>query len=169
MRVLIIMAILASFTTNAAADDLNDKTASCLSRIEREIPFGDTITVFTVDNTVIRGTTPAFMTGSSQMYIWSITNSGTPQRVMIPIADIDKVQYQKPSRGWKIVGLLAGAISGWYVGKELAPEDKDKSGFFDFSDIGYACLGVMVGGVTGAIIGNEFDKSITVTVTLKCR
>lgn len=166
MRKILILALWACLVANAAAGDLNKKAIRCMERIEHDVSSGDAITVYTIDGSILQGTGSAFMINSSKMYMWSTTDLGAPQRVMIPIADIDKVQYQKPSRGWKIVGFLAGAVSGWFVGAELAPEPE---GWFDFSEIGFGCLGVMVGGVTGAIIGTEIDKSITVTVTLKCK
>jgi hypothetical protein len=169
MRMFLIVAFWACLVTNIAADDFNDKAANCMERIEREVSSDDIITLFIIDGTVMRGTAPAFMINSSQMCMWSTTDSGAPQRVVIPITDINKITYHKPSRAWRMIGLIAGAIAGWYVGTELAPEDKDRSSFLDFSEIGYGCLGVMVGGVTGAIIGNEVDKKIRVTVTLKCR
>jgi len=166
MRTLLIIAFWACLITDVAADDLNNKAANCMGRIEREVSSGDAITVFTIDNKVVQGTGSAFMINSSQLCIWSTTDLGAPQRIVIPVADIDKIKYHKPSRAWRIVGLLAGAISGWYVGKELAPEP---SGFMDFSEIGFGSLGVMIGGVTGAIVGAEVDKKIMLTVTLKCR
>ena len=159
MRTLLMTAFLTCLAVNITA-------GGCFDQIEKKIPAGDTITVFTTDSALIRGTLPSVMAAASMLHIKSVDDSGFPRRMVIPISKIDRISYDKPCRIYTLVGLAAGITAGIFAGAALAPEP---SGWLDFPEVYCGMVGAFVGGVIGAGIGAEIDKSLTLTVNLKCR
>ena len=167
MRTLLTITFLACLATTLQADDNPAEAVRCFERIEHEVPVGDTITVFTVDGATTRYVCPVVMPGTSMLYVRSVAApTGITRRIMIPADSIDGISYYKTTRIGTALGLAAGLTAGAMIAVALAPES---ACCLDFSAIPYAILGAFIGGVIGALGGEQLDKHLKVRVTLHCR
>ena len=168
MRTLLIIAFGLCMATCTFAETHAGETRDCFGRLAKDTRAGDSITVFTDDSTVVRGSRPIINSTSSILYMRTVTESGFTHSVTIPFDRISKITYLKPSStraGLVLLGFALGVVAGGFVGAALAQEEE---GFMDFSRLHAAMAGGMVGGMIGAAGGYHIGKNLAVKVTLVC-
>ncbi len=168
MRTLLIIAFGLCMATCTFAETNTGETRDCFGRLAKDTRAGDSITVFTDDSTVVRGSRPIINSTSSILYMRTVTESGFTHSVTIPFDRISKITYLKPASsraGLILLGFALGAVAGGFVGAALAQEEE---GFMDFSRLHAAMAGGMLGGMIGAAGGYHIGKDLAVKVTLVC-
>lgn len=169
----VVSVVLVILTASVAALDLSihnkSEKTNCFARLENDLKFGDSLTVFTQDNSVIKGSNAIVNLSSSLLYMKKLTNTRVPSSVTIPLNDINRITYRKPAKGrggLLFVGFLVGAVAGGAIGVAVAPEP---SGFLDFTELQYRVIGGLIGGLFGAVGGHELGKNMKTKVTLSCK
>jgi hypothetical protein len=154
---------------SAFAETQTIADADCFTQLEQDTQVGDSVTVITNDSTVIRGTKPTVILTSSNLYMRRMGETGLVGNVTIPFEKINRITYRKPSHArWilALAGLAVGATAGGFAGYRL---DSGEKGWLDFSRLGSAVFGGMIGGLIGMAGGYKIGNSITIKVTLECR
>jgi hypothetical protein len=170
MRLLLAAAFWVSQVTGVLCETHSQAIPSCFASLSQETVVGDSITLTTSDNTVIRGVRPIVIPGSLTMHLWRVADSGTVSSELIPFDRIGSITYRKPSGARGVVtlmGLGIGCFAG-VVTTALISEGSIDFDSMDFASLGAVFAGGMVGAVVGAVGGNAIGKRITVKVTLEC-
>ncbi|MCP4684545.1 MAG: hypothetical protein GY867_03755 [bacterium] len=123
VRILPLLILLLPVFSNAA-DTPDSTTHECLERLERETRVGDSITVFTKDNRIIRGERPIVNFESSILYMKLMSEPGSWEDVTVPFDRINRITFRKQGHarwGMTVLGLVLGGAAGAAVGVALAP------------------------------------------------
>lgn len=157
--------VLATLAPGVAAGTYESTPEDCFARLERDTRVGDSLTVYTADNRILRGIRPNISFPSSLRYMKIIIDPNTVDIVTIPFEDIDRIVYRKQSNtrwAMAILGFGIGALVGGSVGQKIDPRREDSGDLEGFM------FGAVIGGLLGAVSGYEISKNQTVKVILDC-